>query len=195
MYGCRRCLIPWETSALFVGPISRFQLSCRASSHADSMAASPEQRSISKAMFQGESLRAESQRDHVARVVRAFRARARWAALSCRVSNAIPSFSIETAMSKRTELVRANPSPRPPGPAKRSITGTDMSFIFSLFTASAWASDTWIADSDPTRLRFSDRLVSGQSGHGRPKCRTLLYRDAGSKRRLDYGGSKIGRCR
>jgi DNA mismatch endonuclease (patch repair protein) len=44
----------------------------------------------------------------------------------------MPSFSIDTAISKRTLSFLENPSPSPPGPAKRSITGTFIKAVQSL---------------------------------------------------------------
>lgn len=126
MNGDKRARIPSVAALRFSAPSSRCSASPRATSQAASIRRSPEDRSNSNATFQGDSARTASQRAQVLRPVSGDRASARCAARSCRVSNAMPSFSIETTMRKSAARDLEKPSPSPPGPAKRSITGTVM---------------------------------------------------------------------
>lgn len=123
VYGSSRLRISSDTSDRLSGPKVSWWASCSACWHAPRMSGFSQHSSELNSVFQGLCSTSLSQSSHTCAVTLGLRCNSRWAARRRRVSCAIPSFSMEMLILKSAALERENPSPRPPGPANRSITG------------------------------------------------------------------------
>ncbi len=122
--GASRARIPAATSSRLSGPSSQSHASSLATLHASLMAPLSAFRRASNVSVHAVEAMIASHSCHTVESGPTSRISSRWAALSRSVCHAIGSFSMETASLKSQARVREKPSPKPPGPAKRSTTGT-----------------------------------------------------------------------